>query len=151
MSNSFVKLIKRYLEKLKETIAAQVRKAGMEAEMELVADSSLRTLPPPIVEWWDHLFIKGNYDTPLDYNVLSPEGETVITNLVQHPVPIEPLNVNSTGPKTVILTVKERKKIRRQRRLEALKEKQDKQKLGLIPKDEPKVKIANVSLSFLNS
>lgn len=45
---------------------------------------------------------------------------------------------------TVMLTAKERKKLRRQNRAEALKEEQEKIRLGLIPPPEPKVKISNL-------
>lgn len=45
---------------------------------------------------------------------------------------------------TVMLTKKERKKIRRQTRAEALKEEQEKIRLGLMPPPEPKVKISNL-------
>ncbi|KAF9209057.1 hypothetical protein BGZ49_006466 [Haplosporangium sp. Z 27] len=43
-----------------------------------------------------------------------------------------------------MLTTKERKKLRRQNRRELLKEKQDKIRLGLLPPDAPKVKLANM-------
>ena len=44
----------------------------------------------------------------------------------------------------VFLTKKERKKLRRQNRREAWKEKQDKIRLGLLPLDEAKVKMSNL-------
>lgn len=44
----------------------------------------------------------------------------------------------------VMLTAKERKKLRRQNRFEALKEEQEKIRLGLMPPPEPKVKISNL-------
>jgi U4/U6 small nuclear ribonucleoprotein PRP3 len=133
-----------HLEKLKQQIAANVKKAGMEAEMELVDDSSLRREPPPEVEWWDQLIVDGNYDNPVDYERVSPDGETLITNLIQHPIPIQPPEAASQAPKDLMLTEKERKKLRRQRRMEAHKEKQDKIKLGILPPEKPKVKIANL-------
>lgn len=43
-----------------------------------------------------------------------------------------------------MLTKKERKKLRRQRRLEAAKEKQERIRLGLLPPEQPKVKISNL-------
>jgi U4/U6 small nuclear ribonucleoprotein PRP3 len=43
-----------------------------------------------------------------------------------------------------MLTKKERKKLRRQRRNETQKDKQDKIRLGLLPPDAPKVKISNL-------
>ena len=44
----------------------------------------------------------------------------------------------------MFLTKKERKKLRRQNRREAWKEKQDKIRLGLLPPDEAKVKMSNL-------
>ena len=44
----------------------------------------------------------------------------------------------------VFLTKKEMKKLRRQNRREAWKEKQDKIRLGLVQPDEPKVKMSNL-------
>lgn len=96
-----------HLEKLKEKIAATVRKTGMEADMDLVADDSLRRDPPPNIEWWDLPLLKdGSYDSPLDHGILSEEGEPVISNLIQHPIPIQPPNSDNVPPMIVMLTKK---------------------------------------------
>lgn len=143
--HSYSRLIdKAHLEKLKEQIAATVKKAGMEAELELITDENLRREPPPETEWWDEALVQGSYDIPISYDIQAPDGEALITNLVQHPVPILPPDAGKVAPMQVMLTKKERKKLRRQRRLEALKERQDKIRLGLMPPDAPKVKIANL-------
>lgn len=68
-----------------------------------------------------------------------------INRLIEHPVQMKPpthsdLKVTSA----VMLTVKERKKMRRQNRSEALKEEQEKVRLGLALPPEPKVKISNL-------
>ena len=55
-----------------------------------------------------------------------------------------PLEPNKPVHVPVFLTKKERKKLRRQSRREAWKEKQDKIRLGLAPPDEPKVKMSNL-------
>jgi U4/U6 small nuclear ribonucleoprotein PRP3 len=68
-----------------------------------------------------------------------------LTNLIEHPVQMKP--PTATDKKvvpTVMLTSKERKKMRRQNRTEAMKEEQEKIRLGLIPPPEPKVKISNL-------
>ena len=96
-----------HLEKLKEKIAATVRKTGMEADLDLVADDSLRRDPPPNAEWWDLSLLKdGSYDLPLDHEILSPEGEPIISNLIQHPIPILPLDSDNVPPMIVMLTKK---------------------------------------------
>jgi U4/U6 small nuclear ribonucleoprotein PRP3 len=65
--------------------------------------------------------------------------ENIITPYVQHPVPIEPPG-EATGqaPRQLMLTKRESKKLRRQKRLETQKDKQDKIRLGLLPPEQPK-------------
>lgn len=70
--------------------------------------------------------------------------DTAITNLIEHPIQMKPLEPNQAVHVPVFLTKKERKKLRRQNRREAWKEKQDKIRLGLLPPDEPKVKMSNL-------
>ncbi|KAJ3043928.1 U4/U6 small nuclear ribonucleoprotein Prp3 [Rhizophlyctis rosea] len=137
---------KAQLEKLKQEIAESVKKTGMEAEMDLVSDQSVRREAPPEIEWWDAQFAPDK-----SYDNFNPElyaGQNqVINNLVQHPIQIEPpAEPGDPKPRPLMLTKKERKKLRRQRRQEALKEKQDKIRLGLLPPDQAKVKISNLML-----
>jgi U4/U6 small nuclear ribonucleoprotein PRP3 len=65
--------------------------------------------------------------------------DNIITPYVQHPVPIQPPG-EPTGqaPRQLMMTKKESKKLRRQKRLEAQKDKQDKIRLGLLPPEQPK-------------
>ncbi len=67
-----------------------------------------------------------------------------ITQLIEHPIQMMPLEPNKPVHVPVFLTKKARKKLRRQNRREAWKEKQDKIRLGLLPPDEPKVKMSNL-------
>ena len=68
-----------------------------------------------------------------------------LTNLIEHPVQMKPPSLSDRRiMPTVMLTSKERKKLRRQNRSEALKEEQEKIRLGLIAPPEPKVKISNL-------
>ncbi len=63
-----------------------------------------------------------------------------ISNLIEHPCMVQPPGEPSKPTEIpVMLTSKERKKLRRQRRREAEKEKQEKIQFGLIEKPEPKV------------
>ena len=64
-----------------------------------------------------------------------------ISNLIEHPVPVQPPG-EPTKPIAipVMLTSSERKKLRKQRRREAEKEKQEKIQFGLLEKPEPKVR-----------
>ncbi|KAI9008225.1 pre-mRNA processing factor 3-domain-containing protein [Gaertneriomyces semiglobifer] len=135
---------KAQLEKLKAEIAETATKTGIAAELELVSDQSIRTDPPPPVEWWDAQLAPNGYDSFDPASALNPES-SVVTNLVQHPIPIQPpLEPGDPKPMPLMLTKKEQKKLRRQRRLELQKEKQDKIRLGLLPPDQPKVKISNL-------
>ncbi|KAJ3133544.1 hypothetical protein HK100_004301 [Physocladia obscura] len=132
------------LEKLKADIAANVKKSGMAVELDLVSDLCVRREPPPAIEWWDTPLL--GPDMPYDsFNLDSPQSETILTNLIQRPVPIQPpAELGPPPPKPLMLTKQERKKLRRQRRLEQQKEKQDKIRIGLLPPDQPKVKISNL-------
>ncbi|KAI8621353.1 pre-mRNA processing factor 3-domain-containing protein [Chytriomyces sp. MP71] len=131
------------LEKLKAEIAANVKKSGMAVELDLVSDLCVRREPPPVVEWWDAPLL--GPDAPYGaFDLASQACANTITDLVQHPVPIQPpADLGPPPPKPLMLTKKETKKLRRQRRREAEKEKQDKIRIGLLPPDQPKVKLSN--------
>ncbi|KAI1316014.1 hypothetical protein EDD11_010539 [Mortierella claussenii] len=101
------------------------------------------------VEWWDAAFLPNKtYDDFTQGNAKIETEDSLITRYIQHPVPIEPPNeaahAASAKPRPLMLTTKERKKLRRQKRRELLKEKQDKIRLGLLPPDAPKVRLANM-------
>ena len=89
------------------------------------------------MEWWDSFFLHDfSYDAIEQENGIKDE---LISHLVQHPVSLKPPGFKETTPtKDLMLTPKERKKLRRQRRLEVQKEKQEKVALGLIPAPPPK-------------
>ncbi|KAI9306243.1 pre-mRNA processing factor 3-domain-containing protein, partial [Cunninghamella echinulata] len=137
---------KAQLEKLKEQVAAKVKEAGMETEMD-ISDKVLKKEPPPLAEWWDAPFLPNQtYSDINDENTIDPTQLTsLVTSYVHHPIMIKPPNDNQNIPvRALMLTKKERKKLRRQRRLEAQKDRQDKIRLGLLPPDPPKVKISNL-------
>ncbi|KAI8342587.1 pre-mRNA processing factor 3-domain-containing protein [Chlamydoabsidia padenii] len=138
---------KAMLERLKEEVAAKVKQAGMETEMD-VADKTLKKEPPPVAEWWDVPFLPTqSYQDLENDQAVDPEKLTsLVTSYVHHPVPIKPPSeLNGKPPsRALMLTKKERKKLRRQRRNELQKDKQDKIRLGLLPPDAPKVKISNL-------
>lgn len=87
------------------------------------------------------------HPSPCSY-VINPdlppnEKYTDISNLVEHPLTVQPPGEpNKPVHMPIMLTSKERKKLRRQRRREAEKEKQEKIQFGLIDKPEPKVRTA---------
>lgn len=105
----------------------------------------------PDVEWWDAPLLqnKSYSDIDVEKNTFSlKEGK--FTHYVEHPVPIgTPADKASTvAPTPLMLTKKERKKLRTQSRLQKQKEKQEKIRLGLMPTDQPKATHANMMKVF---
>lgn len=71
--------------------------------------------------------------------------DSPITLLIQHPIPLPPPGEkNKPAPKPLKLTTKEQKKLRKQRRAAELQDHQDRVRMGLIPPDAPKVRMANM-------
>ncbi|GMM36560.1 U4/U6-U5 snRNP complex subunit [Saccharomycopsis crataegensis] len=112
---------------------------------------------PSRLEWWDEaLFYKGKTYDDLNLDVeniednkyvltLHDQDQTPITSYIQHPVTIKaPWEKHLPAPKSLYLTKKEMKRIRKNRRTEVHKEKQDRIKLGLAPPPPPKVKLTNL-------
>jgi len=136
------------VEQLRQQIAERAKAAGMEEELDLVSDKVLKKEPPPKVEWWDRdFFVKPvlGQEQVYDYNQLSFDEVSGVTAYVQHPIPIRPpFERNKVVVKPLMLTKKERKKLRRQRRAELLKEKQEKIRLGLLPPEKDKIKLSNL-------
>jgi U4/U6 small nuclear ribonucleoprotein PRP3 len=143
------------MEALKKRISESAKKAGME---ELSAEErALRRNLPPEVEWWDQALLPGKTyeaievvlgkgkEREKEQGVLIEGEGTPIDIYVQHPIPIPPpsdkIKVEARG---VMLTKKEMKKMRRQRRLADQEDKRDKIKMGLLPPDPPKVKLSNL-------
>ncbi|KAG2181912.1 hypothetical protein INT43_006837, partial [Umbelopsis isabellina] len=136
---------KAQLERLKQDIAEKAKLAGVQTELD-IPDSILKRPTPPDVEWWDLPLTKNKQYNEIDADNLDLAGlESIITPYVQHPVPIKPPGEDQgQPPRQLMLTKKETKKLRRQKRLEAQKDKQDKIRLGLLPPEQPKVKISNL-------
>ncbi|KAJ2490983.1 U4/U5/U6 small nuclear ribonucleoprotein prp3 [Coemansia sp. RSA 2050] len=128
------------MEQLKVEIAARAEVARLEDEV--LDANAIKFSEPPEVEWWDAPFVS-NGAYPRDDIV---PVESLITIYVQHPVPVEPpasiLSMSSV-PSQLMLTRKERKKVRRQRRIESQREHREKVMLGLLPPDEPKLRMSN--------
>ncbi|KAJ2554515.1 U4/U5/U6 small nuclear ribonucleoprotein prp3 [Coemansia sp. RSA 1878] len=129
------------MEQLKQEIAERAELARLEDEV--LDASAIQFVEPPQVEWWDAPFLsEASYGS--DAKLEGPDS--LCTIYIQHPVPIEPpLAIRSQGvaPAQLILTHKERKKIRRQRRLEQQRERREKVMLGLLPPEPPKLKMSN--------
>jgi len=87
----------------------------------------------PDFEWWDKQVF------------MNPEH---ITHLVEHPIPILGIlgrqNKHDETEQKVMLTEEERRKLKKLRNQEKVREFQDKIKMGLIPPPPPKIKMKNL-------
>lgn len=139
------------MEDLKARIAERTRKAGLtEAGEERVA--MLRKPVPPPVEWWDEPFattVEGS--TTPSYTEPSPTQLDKLDAYVQHPIEVPPVEKGKPPPRGVMLTTKEAKKLRRQRRAAELSDKRDRIKMGLMPPPPDKVKLSNLMRVLGNS
>lgn len=86
-------------------------------------------------DWWDLPYLLG--DGKINFDLLG--------NLIQRPS-LKNYNSNNDtkGTLNIYLTREERKKLRRQRRLEAQKDLQEQIALGLLPPPPPKVKLSSL-------
>lgn len=133
------------MEALKQRIAERTRKAGLtEAGEERAA--MLRKPQPPNVEWWDEPFASHQADGTLvsPYDQVENEGLEKLDAYVQHPIEIPPVERGRPPPRGVMLTSKEARKLRRQRRAADLSDKRDRIKMGLLPPPPDKVKLSNL-------
>ncbi|QLL30815.1 hypothetical protein HG536_0A06300 [Torulaspora globosa] len=161
----------RHERQLEQERTEAIRRAKEKAEIEVkiaegeVPDSSLgeekyikKAEDVPIVEWWDkvyldeHLNILPKYredfeDRDEDTDEDDEDNHPSI-RYVEHPVPVKVQDVKLTA--RVYLTKKEQKKVRRNRRKIEREAKETKIKLGLEPKPEPKVKLANMMSVYEN-
>ncbi|KZT66554.1 PRP3-domain-containing protein [Daedalea quercina L-15889] len=135
------------LEELKQRIAENAKKAGLDAEFETL-EKSIRREPPSAAEWWDAALLPNKTYDDLAMGVEAMNIRTnnsPITIYVQHPIPIPaPGDKNKVAMKPLKLTKKEQKKMRKQRRQAELQDKRDRIRMGLIPPDPPKVRLANL-------
>ncbi|XP_068701394.1 U4/U6 small nuclear ribonucleoprotein Prp3-like [Montipora foliosa] len=137
---------KTQLDKLQKEIAAVAKKTGISSatKLALITPKEAQEDFIPDIEWWDgNILPAGNYinlpNEGIDATVVG------VTALVEHPVQKHPAAEPKEAPSVpIMLTKKERKKIRTQRRREIEKEKQEKIRLGLEPPPPPKVKISNL-------
>lgn len=135
--------MKAQLERLQASISTKARQTGITSATQLaklVPKGDTKTSIPD-VEWWDALILVNGHGSNYEESELREEA---ITSLVEHPIQLKPLEAKPDTAVPVFLTKKEQKKLRRQNRREAWKEKQDKIRLGILPPDEAKVKISNM-------
>lgn len=137
---------KTQLEKLQSEIKLAAKRTGIQqsSKLALIAPKISRLKQQeeiPHIEWWDSYVF--NQDPNTGELVINDEA---ITNLIEHPIQLQPPAQGENGPQVLktILTKKERKKMRRMNKMQALKDEQEKVRLGLQPPPEPKVKLSNL-------
>ena len=133
---------KSRLEKLQSEISQIAKKTGISSAAKLAQleqrEDKTSVDWVPTIEWWDELILE-NDRYPEEGEPVKIK-ESVITNLVEHPLEVRcPNDPTKPSELQVYLTKKERKKLRRMNRRETWKEKQEKIRLGLEPPPEPKV------------
>lgn len=143
------------MEELRKRIADAARKAGLEGEFD-VLERNVKRQPPPDVEWWDAPLLANktydDLDLPEDQGLLIRNDDSLVTLYVQHPIPIPaPEDAKPAESRALMLTKREQKKMRRQRRAAELQDKRDRQKMGLLPPDPPKVRLANMMSVMTNA
>lgn len=135
------------MEALKQRIAENARKAGLDSEFETL-EKNIKREPPPEVEWWDAALLphKTYDDLVMGLSGLNIRTEnSPVTIYIQHPIPIPaPGEKSKVGLKPLKLTTKEQKKMRKQRRQAELQDKRDRIRMGLTPPDPPKTRLANL-------
>lgn len=102
--------------------------------------------PIPDVEWWDALVLGAAEGAPSDYDSFNPDiVPKAVTQLVHHPIPVPPAIEDATpAPRPLMLTKRERKKIRRMNKLEKERERQDLVSAGMLAPKEPRLKLSNM-------
>ncbi|CCK69710.1 U4/U6-U5 snRNP complex subunit PRP3 KNAG_0C06140 [Huiozyma naganishii CBS 8797] len=111
----------------------------------------------PEMEWWDVPYVDDNHEVMLKYldadyvsdddeddDGVAAEDNAVSIHYVVHPIPMKQLPDSVGTQHRLYLTKEERKKLRRNRRDMLRKEEEQKLKLGLIAKPQPKVKLQNM-------
>ncbi|KAK3386922.1 pre-mRNA processing factor 3-domain-containing protein [Podospora didyma] len=131
------------LEEMKKRIADTARKAGLDEDRDV--EKAFAPDAPPDLEWWDEGLVDGKDYSNTPQSLKLETDDSIVTIFIQNPVAIEPPQDKlAPVPKPMYLTPKEQQKLRRQRRMMELKEKQAKIRLGLEPAPPPKVKKSNL-------
>ncbi|KAF6776384.1 hypothetical protein AHF37_04302 [Paragonimus kellicotti] len=142
---------KYQLQQLQESVAQAVKRTGIASAAKLSTIQPKRAVDEtevPELEWWDVYILRNGVTSYSALNDAAEHGlptsavvnKAWITNLVEHPVKLKAPKELSKRPEIpLLLTKKERKKLRRQNRQEAQKERQEKVRLGLMPPPEPKL------------
>jgi len=123
-------------ERIREELRENEAKAEREAPvLALAKEDEIDEVP--VVEWWDEPVLDGN-----DYNRIREER---VTEYIHHPIPTKATKPEQEPrPIQLMLTSKERKRMRRQRRADQQREEQQMVQMGLTAPKPNKVKLSNL-------
>ncbi|EDK38821.2 hypothetical protein PGUG_02919 [Meyerozyma guilliermondii ATCC 6260] len=133
------------LEQEREAQKQQEKKAKGLAPDESIAEHLYMLRQPPLVEWWDRPYLKGNSYHEDQSRLYYDNPQAPVTIYIEHPPILSAPSDNLLQEsRPMHLTKDEQKRIHRNERQEKHKEKQDRIRLGLDPPPPPKVKLANL-------
>ncbi len=139
-----------------ENLNQQMAKAGEEVtpemalEVKLGLDAAITDRDPiPDYEWWDVALAGEEGYVPSSYAELEAKALAKVNTLLEHPKDVSGLKAE---PKEVsiplMLTEKERKRMRREERVAKQEQQRAQIMLGIIPPPPPKVKLSNMDRVF---
>lgn len=148
-----------------EQVRKRIEESAHNARLKQEGSNETRLLKPapPEIEWWDSkLVCQPCYDDVPDVGSQTIESmleaasegngaillfgdKSPIDHYVQHPIPLRaPWDHIAVRPRALMLTKREQRKLRRQRRAAEQQDKRDRIKMGLLPPEPPKVKLSNL-------
>ena len=116
-------------------------RTAKEREEHIIVPTTYPSIPD--IEWWDTAITTPTSTTPTasPYTV----NPASITSYIYHPKPQEALLPHILPPpKPIVLTLRERKKLKRRAKLDKVREQQHMQRQGLIPPPPPKLRLSNL-------
>lgn len=139
----------------KDMAAAAASTSSSAAMRDAAAHTAVAILKPaaiPAVEWWDTKLLKDASAYPASPSLLADAVSwDRVTSFVYHPVEVDSLTTAPPPPPMpVLLTKKERMKIKKRTKREELKEARDRVRLGIDAPAEPKMRIQNLMNVLLN-
>ena len=114
-----------------------------EREEHIIVPTLYPTIPD--LEWWDAAITTPQPTTATSTSCGTTINNASITSYIYHPIPTEALLPHILPPpKPIVLTLRERKKLRRRAKLDKIREQQQLQRQGLIPPPPPKLRLSNL-------
>lgn len=131
------KYVRRAQNMRQKQLTEEMKKHAGEDDEEVIVRSVLGDSVPS-AEWWDLPLLNNE-------SYAAPHNLDVITSYIHVPAMLDPAAEKPLPPpQPLMLTKEERKKIRRMRKIEREREKQDLIRIGELPAPEAKVKLSTI-------